>query len=78
MALATPLIIVRITYLFLAVFHGSDPKWDELNGSIVPFLLMGLVMEYAVVCIYLATGFIIRPLEDGKEKPEASSSHLGD
>lgn len=59
MALAMPFIIVRITYLFLSVFQSSDPKWSDLTGWVVPFLLMGLLMEYAVVCIYISTGFII-------------------
>ncbi|OGM47972.1 hypothetical protein ABOM_002742 [Aspergillus bombycis] len=59
MGLALPFITVRITYLFLSVTHGSDLRWNNLAGPIAPFLLMGLLMEYAVVCIYLATGFII-------------------
>ncbi|OOF93586.1 hypothetical protein ASPCADRAFT_132594 [Aspergillus carbonarius ITEM 5010] len=59
LALALPFIVVRITYLFLSVFQATDLRWNDLVGPIAPFLLMGLLMEYAVVCIYLATGFII-------------------
>ncbi|KAE8371314.1 hypothetical protein BDV26DRAFT_302836 [Aspergillus bertholletiae] len=59
LALALPFIIVRIAYLFLSVVHASDLRWNNLAGPIAPFLLMGLLMEYAVVCIYLVTGFII-------------------
>lgn len=66
MAIALPFIVVRITYLFLSVIHPSDHRWNDLAGPITPYLLMGLVMEYAVVCIYLATGFII-PRQRGKK-----------
>ncbi|PYH90489.1 hypothetical protein BO71DRAFT_387558 [Aspergillus ellipticus CBS 707.79] len=59
LALALPFITVRITYLFLSVVDSSDLRWNDLAGPIAPFLLMGLLMEYIVVCIYLATGFII-------------------
>ncbi|KAJ5114132.1 hypothetical protein N7456_002666 [Penicillium angulare] len=59
MALATPFIVVRITYLFLSVFQASDLRWNALAGPIAPFLTMGLLMEYIVVWIYLTTGFII-------------------
>lgn len=61
MALATPFMVVRITFLFLAVFDSSDLRWSALYGPIAPFLTMGLLMEYSVVCIYLTTGFIVSP-----------------
>ena len=63
--MALPFIVVRITYLFLSVVHPLDLRWNDLAGPIAPYLLMGLIMEYAVVCIYLATGFII-PRQRGK------------
>ncbi|RAL10250.1 uncharacterized protein BO97DRAFT_436301 [Aspergillus homomorphus CBS 101889] len=66
MALALPFLIVRITYLFLSVFHASDLRWNDLAGPITPFVLMGLLMEYAVVWIYLGTGFIIPSWKDMK------------
>lgn len=59
MALALPFIIVPITYLFLSVVHKSDLRWNNLAGPIASFLLMGLLMDYTVVYIYLATGFTI-------------------
>ncbi|OJJ97426.1 hypothetical protein ASPACDRAFT_80319 [Aspergillus aculeatus ATCC 16872] len=59
MALALPFLIVRIAYLFLSVFHATDLRWNDLVGPIAPFVLMGLSMEYAVVWIYLGTGFLI-------------------
>jgi hypothetical protein len=34
-------------------------RWNDLNGPVAPFLIMGLLMEYSVVCIYLVTGFLI-------------------
>lgn len=67
--LATPFIIVRISYLFLSVYEPSDPRWNDLSGPIAPFVTMGLIMEYTVVCIYLATGFMI-PSWRNIEKPE--------
>lgn len=66
MAIALPFIVVRITYLFLSVVQPSDLRWNDLAGPIAPYLLMGLLMEYAVVCIYLAIGFII-PVQRGKK-----------
>lgn len=54
-----PFITVRITYLFLSVFHQSDARWDELSGDIGPFVVMVLLMEYIVVCVYIGTGFVI-------------------
>lgn len=59
MVLGTPFIVVRITYLFLSVLHTSDLRWNALLGPIAPFLVMGLLMEYFVVCIYLINGLII-------------------
>ncbi|KAJ6108445.1 hypothetical protein N7523_009768 [Penicillium sp. IBT 18751x] len=61
MALATPFMVVRIIFLFLSVFDSSDLRWSALYGPIAPFLTMGLLMEYSVVCIYLITGFILSP-----------------
>lgn len=57
-SLAFPFIVVRITYLFLSAFEASNPKW-ALTVTLVPFILMALVMEYAVVCIYLITGMLL-------------------
>lgn len=59
MVFSTPFIVVRITYLFLSVLHTSDLRWNALQGPIAPFLVMGLLMEYFVVCIYLIAGIMI-------------------
>lgn len=61
MALATPFMIVRITFLFLSVFDSTNLRWSALYGPIAPFLTMGLLTEYSVVCIYLTVGLIIPP-----------------
>ncbi|KAJ5765301.1 hypothetical protein N7520_004860 [Penicillium odoratum] len=61
MTLGTPFIVVRITYLFLSVLHTSDLKWNALLGPIAPFLVMGLLMEYFVVGVYLTTGVMMSP-----------------
>ncbi|KAJ5666122.1 uncharacterized protein N7477_008570, partial [Penicillium maclennaniae] len=61
MALAAPFMVVRITFLFLSVFDSSDLRWSALYGPIAPFLAMGLLMEYSVVCTYLITGLIMSP-----------------
>lgn len=54
-----PFVIVRIAYLFLSVYHTSDHRWNDLSGAIGPFVVMVLLMEYIVVCIYIVTGFAI-------------------
>lgn len=59
MALGNPFIIVRITYLFLSVFQAMGLRRNALADPIAPFLTMGLLMEYIVVWVYLATGFLI-------------------
>ncbi|KAJ5751094.1 hypothetical protein N7533_008122 [Penicillium manginii] len=66
--LATPFITVRICYLFLSVFYPLDPRWSNLTGHIVPFLFMGLIMEYCVVGLFLGTGFVIPRMRNGSDK----------
>lgn len=65
---ATPFITVRICYLFLSVFCPLDPRWANLTGKIAPFLFMGLIMEYCVVSLFLATGFVIPRMRNGNDK----------
>ncbi|THC94048.1 hypothetical protein EYZ11_006457 [Aspergillus tanneri] len=60
---AIPFLVVRIAYLYLPVFRASDPKWNQLTGSIAPYVVMGLLMEYIVFMIFLATGFLIPPIK---------------
>ncbi|OJJ50108.1 hypothetical protein ASPZODRAFT_1104533 [Penicilliopsis zonata CBS 506.65] len=65
-SLAMPFIVIRLTYLFLSVFT-TDEKWNELFGETAPYVIMALMMEYIVVVIYLATGFIIPSSRGVKE-----------
>ncbi|KKK19518.1 hypothetical protein ARAM_003495 [Aspergillus rambellii] len=58
-ALAVPFLIVRISWLFLSIYHPDDPRWSNLDGDIGPFVVMTAVMEYIVVWIYIGTGFMI-------------------
>ncbi|KAJ5559402.1 hypothetical protein N7513_001801 [Penicillium frequentans] len=78
MVSGTPFAVVRITYLFLSVLHTSDLRWKPLLGPIAPFLVMGLLMEYFVVCIYLITGIVISakviPAAKGIPLPEEETS----
>lgn len=51
--------------------HSEIVKFNLLTGEWWIFLVMGLVMEYAIALIYLAVGFVV-PLGvkevDAKEK----------
>jgi hypothetical protein len=68
MAAAIPFLLVRIVYLFLSVFHPDHGKWNALEGALGPYVVMVLVMEYVVVCIYLMTGFRIPATKEGPEE----------
>ncbi|PWY92221.1 hypothetical protein BO70DRAFT_348638 [Aspergillus heteromorphus CBS 117.55] len=74
LAAALPFIIVRITYLFLSVVDASDLRWNDLVGPVAPFLVMGLLMECIVVCVYLATGFVIPDWKSLRGRRVVSSS----
>ncbi|KAJ8096444.1 hypothetical protein POJ06DRAFT_287461, partial [Lipomyces tetrasporus] len=54
------LFVVRLAYSFLSVYHSAELTWNPLDGPIAPFVVMVLLMEYIVVCIYLFTGFDIK------------------
>ena len=60
-----PFIAVRIAYALLAVFSagGLHSKWNDLYGSVAAYVIMALVMEYAVVLIYLSIGIRIPPVK---------------
>ena len=63
-----PFLVVRIAYAFLSVFNsdGLQSKWSDLYGSVAAFVLMGLIMEYIVVVIYLGVGIRIPPVKSNK------------
>ncbi|RJE23297.1 hypothetical protein PHISCL_04371 [Aspergillus sclerotialis] len=71
---AMPFIAVRITYLFLSVYHPSDDRWNDLSGAIGPFVVMVLLMEYVVVGIYITTGFLIPVIGKQAERFQQDSS----
>ncbi|KAK9242880.1 hypothetical protein V1506DRAFT_524189 [Lipomyces tetrasporus] len=52
--------VVRLAYSFLSLYHSAELTWNPLDGPIAPFVVMVLLMEYIVVCIYLFTGFDIK------------------
>lgn len=49
--------MVRTVYGILEVVYQSDnaTKWNPVYGSAVVFAFMGLLMEYAALCLYLYT-----------------------
>lgn len=69
-----PFIAVRVTYLFLSVYHPSDSRWNDLYGAIGPFVVMVLLMEYIVVVIYIATGFLIPVVRKQAERIQQEDS----
>ena len=73
--LAIPFLIIRITYAFLAVFRYTDQRWNDLSGSVGIFVAMALIMEYAVVCLYLGVGYMIPSVKSPKK---AESTTAGD
>jgi hypothetical protein len=78
--MALPFLVVRIVYAFLSIFDNDgrrpfyESKWSYLAGSLAAYILMGLVMEYVVVCIYIFIGMMIRPSEDSDDRVEPTSS----
>lgn len=65
LTLALPFLGVRTAYAILAAWSSSDvfgvqrspnpvlPKFNPITGDWVPFLIMALIMEYAVTVLYL-------------------------
>ena len=60
---ASPFIMVRTIYGILEVVFQNDhaTTWNPVYGSAVAFALMGLLMEYVALCVYLYTGYSIPP-----------------
>jgi hypothetical protein len=61
-ALAWPLILVRLVYSALAVFL-HDSNFSVIGGSIVLRVCMATLEEFIVVLDYLILGFSLRKLE---------------
>ena len=66
---AIPFLIVRIAYAFLSVFD-TNPKWNDLSGSIAAFFCMALLMELFVVAIYITVGLSIPQIRYNKREWE--------
>ncbi|KAH0536001.1 hypothetical protein FGG08_007100 [Glutinoglossum americanum] len=68
-SLAIPFLIVRIVYALLAAFSSAlISKWSAIYGSWVAFLVMGLIMEFIVVAIYVTAGILIPYSRDHQEE----------
>jgi hypothetical protein len=77
--LALPFLVVRVVYSFLSIFDNGgvlfyESKWSYLDGSLVAYIIMGLVMEYVVVCIYIFIGMMVRPSKENDISLQAVSS----
>ena len=60
---------VRVVYAFLSIFDSGDypfyeSKWSYFKGSLVAYIIMGLLMEYVVACIYIFVGMTTRLLKE--------------
>ena len=57
---AIPFLIVRVAYSILGAFATTVfSKWSPVRGAWRAFLVMGLIMEFIVVLIYVVTGLSI-------------------
>ena len=64
---AVPFLIIRTTYALLSEFQSSpNSKWSTLYGSATIFAIMGLLMEYFIVIIYIYAGMTIVPSRNQK------------
>jgi len=66
-SLALPPLLVRIIYSILSAFASSTTsRFSALNGDWRIFLVMGLIMEFIVVCVYVGFG-ALTPLHKDNE-----------
>lgn len=72
-----PFIAVRIAYGILSAFTDFTSQWDPVFGSPVIFALMGLLMEFIALCIYVHLGFYtIKKTRDGTHLPGRDDSQF--
>lgn len=58
LSLSAVLLILRIAYMCLNVFHGGPGSiWNPLHGSIDVLVRLSLLPEYVIVVVMLVTGF---------------------
>jgi len=64
---ALPFLAVRVVYTVLSAYSGSKPqlhKFNRITGDWKFYLVMGLIMEYVVVLIYIAVGNLVPMSKD--------------
>ena len=76
-----PFLVVRIIYSVLSSFApkstltaegftnsgGALSAFSSFGGSWVPFFVMGILMEFIVICIYIYFGLTL-PISSGDDK----------
>jgi hypothetical protein len=68
---ALPFILVRLVYSALLVFVHNK-TFNIFKGSVAVHAAMGVIEEFVVLGIYLALGFVLRPLQ-AQEQGEIAS-----
>jgi len=63
MSFALPFLAIRILYSTLGAFLKAPSKFSPLTGNWGIYLIMGLLMEYAVVWLYIYGGITTTPEE---------------
>jgi len=67
-SISIPFLAVRIVYSCVAIFEVQNPTWSPLSGSIAALVVMHSLMEYIVVVMYLALGFLLPPIGKGESR----------
>ncbi|ELR05241.1 hypothetical protein VC83_05635 [Pseudogymnoascus destructans] len=60
---ALPFLLVRVVYAGVGAF-GDNAKFNAVTGSDVVFLVMVVLMELAVVCIFEGVGITLRAIPE--------------
>jgi len=75
-ALALPLILIRLIYSILSLFsHSRD--FNMLGGKVVIWVFMAVVEEFAVVGIYLFAGYLAPVLPPSERGPISARTKHG-
>lgn len=73
---ALPIILVRLIYTLLNVFH-HDQTFNIVSGSVLALALMAVLEEILVTFLYLVLGLITKPLPKSAQGPIASRPWRG-
>lgn len=62
--IALPFLLIRMVYAFLSAFDNDgrpfyESKWSYLDGSLAAYIVMSLLMEYVVVCVFNFVGMTV-------------------